>query len=66
MWSELASLSGEVLPSHIHFLYLMWVKHSLYRWRDECGFGSFSVGVQTPTEIEELRLKSSHPVKTPE
>ncbi len=31
--------------------------------RDECDFGSFSVGVQTLTEIEELRLRSSHPVK---
>jgi hypothetical protein len=26
----------------------------------------FSVGVQTPAEIEELRLRASHPVKTPE
>jgi len=27
---------------------------------------SYTVSVQTPAEIEELRLKSSHPVKTPE
>ncbi len=26
----------------------------------------FSEDVQTPAEIEELRLRSSHPVKTPE
>jgi len=25
-----------------------------------------SAGVQTPAEIEELRLRTSHPVKTPE
>jgi len=31
--------------------------------RDECDFGSFSVGVQTLTEIEELWLRSSHPVE---
>jgi len=34
--------------------------------RDKCDFGSFSVGVQTPTEIGELRLRTSLPVKTPE
>jgi len=33
----------------------------LYRWRDECGFGSFSVGVQTPTEIAELSLRTPRP-----
>jgi len=26
----------------------------------------FSVGIQTPAAIEELRLIASHPVKTPE
>jgi len=36
---------------------------NLNRGRDECDFGSFSVGVQTLTEIKELRLRSSHPVK---
>jgi len=33
---------------------------------DECGCDPFSRGVQTPAEIEELRLRPSHPVKTPE
>ncbi len=30
------------------------------------GLFCFSSGAQTPAEIEELRLKSSYPVKTPE
>jgi len=28
-------------------------------------FFSYSEGVQTPAEIEELRLRTPHPVKTP-
>jgi len=48
------SIAADTVDSHLN------------RWRDECSFGSFSVGVQTPTEIAELRLRSSHPVKTPE
>ena len=39
---------------------------STFTGRDKCDFGSFSVGVQTPTEIGELRLRTSLPVKTPE
>ncbi|MDM5231322.1 hypothetical protein [Lysinibacillus pakistanensis] len=38
----------------------------LNSWRDEWDFGSFSVGVQTLTEIGELRLRTSLPVETPE
>ena len=28
----------------------------------ECGFGSLSVGVQTPIEIAELSIRTSHPM----
>ena len=44
-------------------MYLHSVEDShLYRWRDECGFGSFSVDVPTPTEIAELSLRTPRPV----
>ncbi|MFJ7734202.1 hypothetical protein ACIQXF_20335 [Lysinibacillus sp. NPDC097231] len=38
----------------------------LYRWRDECGFDSTLVGVQTPAEIVELSLRTPRPVATTE
>ncbi|MDM5234574.1 hypothetical protein [Lysinibacillus pakistanensis] len=43
--------------SHSEFFYLHSAEDSyLYRRLDECGFGSFSVGIQTPTEIAERHV----------